>query len=469
MDTSAMSLKLNLWKTLLQYEFDTSKIRSQGYDGASNMRGEWNGLQALVIKECPYAYYVHCFAHRLQLALVAASREVIPVHQFFNKLGSIINVICASSKRHDELQKSKALEIKRLLELGEIQAGKGGNQIGTLKRAGDMRWGSHFDSVCNLLRMFNATRVVLEGIIKDSSVYSQRADADEAFIYLTSFEFVFILHLMKEIMGRANILSQELQKKSQDIGNAISLVSTIKVSLNDFGNNGWEFFFEQVKYFCAKHNIEMPDFGDMYKSGRYRPHQKDNHVTVEHFYRVDIFICALDKQSHELAFRFDNNATELLTLSSALVPRKQSDMLSIDQICSLVQKYYPIDFTEQEIIRLRYELELFNIEKSNNQTLSGISTISELCRILVESKKCEAYGLIERLTRLILTLPVSTATTERAFSAMKLCKNRLRNKMSDDFLASNLVVYIEKEIAELFDSKTVIDEFKDLKGRRAQL
>ncbi|XP_071714955.1 uncharacterized protein [Rutidosis leptorrhynchoides] len=118
-DTSAMTLKTNLWNILLQYEFDTSKIRGQGYDGASNMRGEWNGLQALVIKECPYAYYVHCFAHRLQLALVAASREVIPVHQFFNKLSCIINVICASSKCHDELQKSKALEIKHLLELGE--------------------------------------------------------------------------------------------------------------------------------------------------------------------------------------------------------------------------------------------------------------------------------------------------------------------------------------------------------------
>ncbi|KAK3211683.1 hypothetical protein Dsin_016389 [Dipteronia sinensis] len=39
------------------------------------MRGEWNGLQALFLKDCPYAYYVHCFAHRLQLALVAASKE----------------------------------------------------------------------------------------------------------------------------------------------------------------------------------------------------------------------------------------------------------------------------------------------------------------------------------------------------------------------------------------------------------
>jgi hypothetical protein len=44
------------------------------------MRGEWNGLQALFLRECPYAYYVHCFAHKLQLALVAASREAKSVH-----------------------------------------------------------------------------------------------------------------------------------------------------------------------------------------------------------------------------------------------------------------------------------------------------------------------------------------------------------------------------------------------------
>ena len=38
-----------------------------------------------------------------------------------------------------------------------------------------------------------------------------------------------------------------------------------------------------------------------------------------------------------------------------------------------------------------------------------------------------------RLIRLIVTLPVSTATKERVFSAMKLNKTRLRNKMEDNF------------------------------------
>ena len=68
------------------------------------MRGEWSGLQALVSNECPYAYYIHCFAHRLQLALIATSREVVPIHQFFSKLTDIVNIVGSSCKRHDQLQ-----------------------------------------------------------------------------------------------------------------------------------------------------------------------------------------------------------------------------------------------------------------------------------------------------------------------------------------------------------------------------
>ena len=37
------------------------------------MRGMWNGLQALILNDCLYAYYIHCFAYRLQLALVKTS------------------------------------------------------------------------------------------------------------------------------------------------------------------------------------------------------------------------------------------------------------------------------------------------------------------------------------------------------------------------------------------------------------
>ena len=47
------------------------------------MHGEWNDLQALFIKDCPYAYYIYCLAHQLQLTLIVATREIFDVHTFF--------------------------------------------------------------------------------------------------------------------------------------------------------------------------------------------------------------------------------------------------------------------------------------------------------------------------------------------------------------------------------------------------
>ncbi|XP_076931926.1 uncharacterized protein LOC143597255 [Bidens hawaiensis] len=135
---------------------------------------------------------------------------------------------------------------------------------------------------------------------------------------------------------------------------------------------------------------------------------------------------------------------ELLTLSSSLVSKE----IGVDKICLLVKKYFPKEFTEQEITLLHYQLQNFNFETPKNTNLiSGVSSIYDLCKSLVETQKHEMYYLVDRVVRLILTLLVSTAITEKGFSAMKIFKNRLCNKMSDEYLMNSLVVYIEKEIA----------------------
>ena len=66
----------------------------------------------------------------------------------------------------------------------------------------------------------------------------------------------------------------------------------------------------------------------------------------------------------------------------------------------------------------------------------------------------------------MLILPVSTATTERAFSTMKVVKTNLRNKMENDFLTDFLMLYIEKDIASTFSLDSIVDDFEDLKERR---
>jgi len=176
----------------------------------------------------PYTYYVHCLAHQLQLALIAAAREISDVHTFFQNLIFIINIVSAFCKRNDELRAFQATTIEHLVDIGEIETGKEINQVGGLQQPGDSRWSSHFKSICSLIKMYRATCLVLENIALDGSTYSQRGDAVFSFKLIMSFDFAFFLHIMKNVMGITDVLCQALQQKSQDILNAMHLVTSTK-------------------------------------------------------------------------------------------------------------------------------------------------------------------------------------------------------------------------------------------------
>ena len=84
----------------------------------------------------------------------------------------------------------------------------------------------------------------------------------------------------------------------------------------------------------------------------------------------------------------------------------------------------------------------------------------------MRTRNSEHYKLVYRIVRLVFTLPVSTATTEQAFSSMKVVKTNLRNKMENYFLMDSLMLYIEKDIASTFSLDLNVDDFEDLKERR---
>ena len=87
---------------------------------------------------------------------------------------------------------------------------------------------------------------------------------------------------------------------------------------------------------------------------------------------------------------------------------------------------------------------------------------------LVKLGKDSSYPMIDKLLRLLLTLRVSIATTERAFSAMKFMKTRLRRKMGDTYLRDYLVVYIERELAAMICSDDIIKAYDLANTRRAK-
>jgi hypothetical protein len=129
-------LKLALESVFAKHGLNLSRICGQGYDGASNMWGEFNGLKSLILKENCSAFYIHCFAHQLQLALVSLAKKSTEIASFFNLVGNFSNVVGASSKRRDALCESQVKEVKEALQEWEIFSGSGLNQETTIKKAG---------------------------------------------------------------------------------------------------------------------------------------------------------------------------------------------------------------------------------------------------------------------------------------------------------------------------------------------
>jgi hypothetical protein len=137
LDTRSESLRSAVVAVRNRNELVIERLRGQGYDGASNMRGELNGLKALILQDNPSAFYVHCFCHRLQLALMSAAKLHPKFCKFFNDLNAICVTVSASAKRADQFRESQTNNVLEAFANGNLQTGRGLTQECSLRRAGD--------------------------------------------------------------------------------------------------------------------------------------------------------------------------------------------------------------------------------------------------------------------------------------------------------------------------------------------
>jgi hypothetical protein len=105
----------------------------------------------------------------------------------------------------------------------------------------------------------------------------------------------------------------------------------------------------------------------------------------------------------------------------------------------------------------------FQLDVCNHPELKGLSSLADLTSGLVKLVKDSSYPMVDKLLRLLLTLPVSTATTERVFPAMKFVKTRLRSKMGDAYLWDYLVV-----LAAMISSDDIIKAYDLANTHRAK-
>ena len=106
----------------------------------------------------------------------------------------MVNTIGSSCKRRDAFREKQLEQIKKALDIGDLETGRGLNQESSLMRPCDTHWNSHYGTIVSIIVMFEAVVEMLEWI-KDDTNQDNFREASKLFHNIQTFDFVFHLFL----------------------------------------------------------------------------------------------------------------------------------------------------------------------------------------------------------------------------------------------------------------------------------
>ena len=184
-------------KAVTSLNLQLRDIVGECFDGAANMSGCNKGV-ASRMKECSLALYVHCYAHRLNLALQDTMTSVEPIRNALGTIQSLYNLIEASQKRHS---------IFKSIQMEEEHSDL------TLKSMSVTRWSCRWQVVKAVIEQVPRIIRALLSLSSDRDVKIY-TDSNNLLNAICDFKFVFGSVVLKVILSNTDSLSKYLQGKN---------------------------------------------------------------------------------------------------------------------------------------------------------------------------------------------------------------------------------------------------------------
>lgn len=447
--TTGTVIKNTIEQKLVSIGLNIENIRGQGYDGGSNMSGRINGVQALILKEQPLAFYTHCFNHSLNLCLSKAC-EVSAIKNMNGIISTISTFFSASAIRVNKL--------KSIIESDE----KNNIKKNKLKTLCETRWVERHDALITFKELF---LYIIEALDDYENNGSKSDSSSKAAMYgsaIRKSDFLVSLEVAVFIFSYTLNLSQILQSKQQDLSKALNDVITVRESLESIRkdvDNHFKNIFSEVLKIASKIDV---DIKIPRVCGKQNQRANVNVTNPEDYYKITIFIPFIDQIICELRTRFDQRLREIIPLEG-LIP---SHFNKYDNKTILeAAKIYENDLSLNAIVTLKAELSIWQNQwkdDGRNSTVNKPQTAIETlpyCTSIVPN--------IKLLLQIFTTLPVTTATPERTFSTLKRLKTYLRSTMTENRLNGLALVNINKK--EVISETEIIEDFAEKAPRKLQL
>lgn len=121
----------------------------------------------------------------------------------------MLNVGGGSFKDRDLLWHHQAEKLEQLPKFNKVHTRQGLHQEHGLQKPGDTCSGSHFKTLDNFTIIFSSIFHVLEVIEHECCTSSDRNQAEFLLIKIKIFKFIFMLHLMLEVLAMSKCVRQD--------------------------------------------------------------------------------------------------------------------------------------------------------------------------------------------------------------------------------------------------------------------
>ena len=446
--TTGAAVSETLLSTLRSLNIPIEDCRGQGYDGAASMSSQRVGVQANILTHAPNAAYVHCASHCLNL-VVSHACSLQPIRNMIDKITQVCLFFNYSPKRNGLLT--------AVIQDQHPENGKKKPLI-TLCAT---RWVARIEAYDHFYASFKYTVFALEVIAHNmhhdecpEQFYGcwqtkTRTDASGLLKAITDFDFIVTFICAYSCLSHMSGLTVKLQKKTNDIFKAFSMVTEVKATYKRLRANlptHFDEIYDQAVTMAEKVGV-APTAPRIAERQRHRANAPA--VDPKEHYRVNVAVPFFDHIISELDDQFSSLTLRVSKLLGLVPSVIQESRVTAQQLTGLVDLYKD-DLPSPQLFSSEFQRWKIMVQ---NGRIAADSCASSL-------KACDPddFPNLYMLLKIVATLPVTTCECERSISTMRRLNNYMRCTMGESRLSSLALMHIKydmpvnlEEIVNLFE------------------
>lgn len=425
-----------------------NNLVGQSYDGAANMRGTYNGLQAKIYNINTRAVYIWCYAHHLNLIVLSAVGSCKEAVNLFGNLEKLHTFI-SNSKKRSEMYRKKQQELYPK------------KQVRAIKRVGTTRWLSTSYALSTVLDTLEAIIYVLN-IIKEqegSSDFKTGSECSGLINYFQSSNFILTAFIFKQVFSIIEPLNKILQLHDLDL---LAVIDILKITETRIEKLRSEKRFIDV-YNEAK-NYSENNFGDfekdnlVFKNRKRKVPRRSGELAEDetisdpvHYFKISVFFLTIDIILLQIREKFQENCISILKDIGLLSIKRMNEVQitnipkdAFKKICSLygldqesVQREYILfsqfiqDINLKKLQKLpeilhsyresdsdvleesEQELQNKTLKTQDYNNLKNIGSLKQLYEIFHSANLQPEFQNLFHIIKISLSIPISSCSVKR--------------------------------------------------------